>query len=136
MATDLERLVGMARVARAVFERVAERDGWQPDLGGLCYDASCFLRRMAARAGIATDMGQGDGHWFVLLGDMVVDITATQFGVEERVAVVPLGTACGRGPWWRLRGRHSDPPPMGSGDRVSAMADVFERDIAEGPVGR
>jgi len=121
MATDLERLLGLARIARVVFERVAAKDTYPPHLGGLCYDASCFLRRMAAAYGIKTDLGQGHGHWFVLFGNTVVDVTSTQFGQPEKIAVLPLEEAEKRGHWWSLVGRHSDPPPPWN-NRMANMA--------------
>lgn len=126
---DLEKLVGLARIARAAFERFAAKDNWKPDLGGLCYDATCFLRRMAAAQGIATDAGMGRGHWFVLHGDTVVDITSTQFGQSDRVAVLPLAEAQKRGPWWELLERSSALPD--AEDRISkAVAQEVEE--AEG----
>jgi hypothetical protein len=104
----LADLVGLARTARAAFERVAEKDDWPSNLSGLCYEASSFLRRMAAAHGIKTDLGKGFGHWFVLLGDTVVDITSTQFGHPDRVAVLSLEEAEKHGEWWELRERLTD----------------------------
>jgi hypothetical protein len=121
MTTDLERLITLARIARAAFERVAARDGYNPTLGGLCYDASCFLRRLASAHGIETDLGHGYGHWFVLHGDTVVDVTSTQFGQPERVAVLPLAEAAKRGQWWELLGRSADAPPPWN-NRMADMA--------------
>jgi len=107
--TDLERLIGLARVTRAAFERVV---GSGSTLCGYCYEASCFLRRLAVAHGIQTELGQGQGHWFVLHGDVVVDVTATQFGVSAKVVVLPLEEAKEKGDWWKLSGRHADPPPV------------------------
>jgi hypothetical protein len=109
MTTDLERLISLARTTRAVFERVAKQCGSRPDLGGYCYDASCFLHRLAARNGIAVEVGMGNGHYFVLLGDTVVDVTATQFEQPESVMVDTVAGAARRGNAWELRGRDSNP---------------------------
>lgn len=119
--TDLERLIGLARIARAAFERVAAKDNYSSHLGGLCYDASCFLRRMATAYGIATDLGHGFGHWFVLYGGTVIDVTSTQFGQPEKIAVLSLEEAARRGNWWVLQGRHNDPPPPWN-NRIANMA--------------
>lgn len=105
---DLKRLLRLARIARSAYEAVARECGYKPDLGGLCYGASQFLRRMAYEHGIATDIGEGNCHWFVLFGDTVVDITATQFGVAESIAVLPLAEAQERGSWWKLQHRSPD----------------------------
>jgi hypothetical protein len=123
MTTDLEHLIGLARIARATFELVAVKNSFHNDLSGLCYDASSFLRRMAKAHGIETELGHGPGHWFVLLGDVVVDITSTQFGQPEKVAVLPLAEAAKRGIWWELYSRHSDPPPKP--DRLGEMAEAM-----------
>lgn len=127
--TDLERLIGLARIARAAFERVAIKDHWKNDLAGLCYDASSFLRRMALAHGIETELGHGFGHWFVLYGNVVVDITATQFGHPDKVAVMSLSVAQSLGSWWRLQGRHSDPPP--DPDRLGRLAENEAEDLME-----
>jgi hypothetical protein len=87
---SLADLTGLARIARVVFERVAKRDDWKSDLGGLCYDASAFLYRLATKDGILVELGSSGYHWFVLFGDTVVDVTATQFGWQDRIAVLPL----------------------------------------------
>lgn len=57
------------------------------------------------------DIGHVPGHWFILLDDMVVDITSTQFGVANAVSILSLDEAMKIGRWWRLRrdGRISDP---------------------------
>lgn len=107
---DFKQLLRLARIARSAYEVVARECGYKPDLGGLCYDASQFLRRMAFEHGIITDLGAGRAHWFVLFGDTVVDITATQFGVQENIAVLPLVEARERGDWWKLEHRSPDFP--------------------------
>jgi hypothetical protein len=131
--TDLERLIGLARIARAAFERVAAENGYRDHLGGLCYDASSFLRRMALAYGIKTDLGQAHGHWFVLFGDVVVDITSTQFGHPDKVAVLSLSVAQSLGSWWQLLGRHSDLPPRP--DRLAELAEKEAEDLMGMAVG-
>ena len=131
--TDLERLIGLARIARAVFEQVAMRDNWNPNLCGLCYDASCFLYRLAKREGIVTELGRGIGHWFVLFGDTVIDVTATQFEQPERVMVTSLKQARSRGNWWHLCDRNPDPKPsVAWSDRLSNLAAEVEEGMGCG----
>jgi len=105
--TDLERLIGLARFARITFEKVAERDQWPYNLGGLCFSASFFLHKLAENYGIKTEIGHGIGHWFVLFEDKVVDITATQFGVKEKIAVLSIEEAEKCGGWWELQNKWS-----------------------------
>ena len=100
--TDLEKLISLAYKARKAFEKVAEIDRWKPNLSGLCFDASCFLRRLARENGIETELGKGDGHYFVLYGNVVIDITATQFGKLDHVCVLPLEEASKIGDFWKL----------------------------------
>lgn len=104
--SDLKRLIGLARITRSAFERLAVKDGSNKDLKGMCYDASCFLRRLATAHGIDTEMGEGENHFFVLYGDIVIDVTSTQFDQPMPVAVLPLVEAEKRGPWWKLWARN------------------------------
>lgn len=127
--TDLERLTLLARRARKAFELVAVRQNRPSSLGGWCQDATVFIFGRARAMGIAVDMGHVPGHYFVLLGDTVIDVTATQFGVKDKVAVLPLEDTRRRGEWWDLEMRHSDPPPPWS-NRLLKMADEIVVEIA------
>jgi len=121
---DLKRLEKLAWRARRAFERVAEEDRWPSDLGGLCLDASEFLWKLAKENGITTEIGEGLGHWFVLFGDMIIDITSTQFGQPEKVAIIHYAEAGNIGDWWKLIKRHKKPSI--EGDRyLVQMAERF-----------
>jgi len=105
---NLERLVELAKIVRQACEFYTEKTECGPeDLAGLCYDASCALFGLAKKNGISVEMGESSCHWFVLLDNMIVDITATQFGVPDKVAVLPIEEA--KEGWWKLEIR-SDLP--------------------------
>ena len=104
---ELRQLIKLAQFTRCVFERMEERHNRPNDLRGLCYEASLYLYNLAKAHGITVEIGRGTCHWFVLYGDTVVDVTSTQFGHPERVAVLPLEKAEGCGSWWHLQGKES-----------------------------
>lgn len=86
--SKLDRLIRLARVVRSAYEKIyGKYSDLDSDLGGACFDASRQLFRLARDNGIAVEIGIGDGHAFVLLGDTVVDVTATQFGKRQKVLV-------------------------------------------------
>lgn len=81
--TQLRDVVSLAKKVRAAF---AETHGG--DLGGLCARASTQLHLAAKRAGMSgVDICVARGHVYCMFGDHVIDITATQFGVEDEVFV-------------------------------------------------
>lgn len=122
--TDLDRLCAIALKARRAMEIVAKKDDWPRDLCGLCYDASCFLRTLAAREGIKTELGTGIGHFFVIFNrDTVIDITSTQFGVADRVAVRPLDLAEKVGEWWQVQRIEAGMPSISGFVQQLAMAE-------------
>jgi len=119
---DIDRLVSLARIVRRAFEMYAEGalpgganvgfHRFASDLCGLCYDSSLTLMRLAKRQGIGgVRIGEcrEQYHWFVLLDDMVVDMTSTQFDRSERVDVLPLEQAERIGCWWALGARLDKP---------------------------
>jgi len=131
--SDLAKLIGLARITRTIFERVARKEGYPSNLGGLCYDASCFLRKMAKAQGIQTDLGETCIHYFVLHGDTVIDVTSTQFGQEEKVAVLPLEKAKTIGTWWDLQHRLTYNPDTINHSLLKVADDVNEE--IEGGIG-
>ena len=78
------RLIKLARIVRQAFEKLESDD---PDLRGCCYRASVQLVYLAQKEGIPAEIGTAPGHVFVLLGNTVVDVTATQFGRRSKVLV-------------------------------------------------
>jgi hypothetical protein len=107
---DLMRLLGLARKIRLALEKVAIENGYNDDLGGLCYDATLILSEIASQSNIEVELAQGYGHWFVLYNDMIVDITATQFGVKEKVMVISTSEVHHIGNRWTLLKKMKYPP--------------------------
>ncbi len=79
-------LVALARIVRAAFSRAHGED-----LCGYCWRASAQLFLLARSHGIA-DARLGATYWhvFVVRGDRIVDVTATQFGLASGVTLLPL----------------------------------------------
>ena len=105
--SELRHLIRLARIVRRAYEKIYDESS---DLGGACFDASRQLFRLAKDNKLAVEIGIGDGHAFVLLGDTIVDITATQFGRRQKVLVTKQKQLEKRR-WfglypWRLESRH------------------------------
>jgi hypothetical protein len=49
-------------------------------LGGLCGYGSVMLFQRLKKEGYSPKIASGIGHWFVVCGDFLVDVTASQFG--------------------------------------------------------
>jgi len=127
---DMENLIALAYQVRTAFERTAERDSWNKDLTGLCYHASKFLHAVAVERGIDTQVCGGVGHYFVMYGDFVIDVTSTQFGQPDRVAVKPLVEAGKIGPWWEKM--YISDSPSNLHDKTTNIAkEEFEKILAE-----
>lgn len=123
---DLEKLVSLAKVVRVAFERyVARSKCHSSDLCGFCHDASSVLLKLAKKHGInGVQMGEGSCHWFVLLDNMIVDVTSTQFKHPDKVAVLPIEQAQKIGEWWHLYDRMDAPkwPDDNDGTRFAMAA--------------
>ena len=105
--SELRRLIKLARIVRRAYEKIYDESS---DLGGACFDASRQLFRLAKDNKLAVEIGIGDGHAFVLLGDTIVDVTATQFGKKQKVLITKRKQLEKRR-WfglfpWRLESRH------------------------------
>ena len=105
--SELNRLKCLAHIVRKAYEK-----SWNSDnLGGACFDATRQLFCLARDYGITVQIGLGDGHAFVLLGDTIVDVTATQFGKYRKVLVSKLGRLAKRVYFcqypWKLESRHN-----------------------------
>jgi hypothetical protein len=85
----LGRLVKLARIVRQAFEKL---EPYNSDLRDCCYRASVQLVYLAQKEGIPAEIGTAPGHVFVLLGNTIVDVTATQFGKRRKVVVGDLRT--------------------------------------------
>jgi hypothetical protein len=77
----------IAKQVRAAFEEISNND----DLCGFCGRASIQIHLAALRQGLkGVTLCVGVGHMYCMANDTVIDVTATQFGVEDKVLIVPL----------------------------------------------
>lgn len=94
MLTD-PTLFAIATKTREWAEQQAERFGMPETLVGMCGVASVHLARALKDCEIAL----ADGHAFILSGDYLVDVTATQFGDFPPV-LVQLHSTLEKHWWW------------------------------------
>lgn len=94
--SDLERrkkILEIAKETRKWAMQNRHKNGFPKDLCGMCAIAAMRLFDDLAENGIQAKLAinnrTGAGHCFVLVDDDVIDITATQFGMEP-VFVRPL----------------------------------------------
>lgn len=82
----MDKLVALARTVRAAFSGMHGED-----LCGYCCRASVQLFLLARSHGIR-DARLGATYWhvFVVRDERIVDVTATQFGLANGVALLPL----------------------------------------------
>jgi hypothetical protein len=79
-----------AKVAREKAEQIAEQELFNEDLEGLCARASAILfselrkRNIYARICLAYD------HCFVVYDNHIVDVTATQFNIQDKIFICKL----------------------------------------------
>jgi len=100
-------MVKIKRIAsqvRAAYEDIAGKDN---DLCGYCCRASAQLLLAAQRHGIhGVQIVLGSGHVFNVYDKHIIDVTATQFGVADKVYITPYdpdGDVLSNG-WWKTRG--------------------------------
>lgn len=62
-----------------------------PHLGGLCGYGSLMLYNELLKLGRKPQIATGGGHWFVVCDEMLVDVTASQFG-QPKVVVKDYAT--------------------------------------------
>lgn len=89
-----EKVLPIAQKVRIWAEDKAMKRKQNPDLKGWCAIASAHLLRELKTAGVDSEIhlyeGQRYCHAFVVVGDYVVDVTATQFKPFSRTPVVIL----------------------------------------------
>ncbi len=86
------------RYVRSIIKREdwKHRIGWgREDLGGWCAIAAASLETSFKRAGYPAEMRKGrvkkfGEHCWVVSGDHIYDITATQFGKFPKVYITPI----------------------------------------------
>lgn len=88
MTVDIGRVREIAEGVRAAFEKIASKEDWPSDLGGLCARAAAQIHLACARAGIDVMMWKNYYHAFNECDGWIVDVTATQFGDHPRVMVI------------------------------------------------
>jgi len=80
---DLNKVLVLANQVRLAFEEIGSLS--PPSLVGFCGRASIQLHLAAKRHGIKVDLCVGSGHMYCMFGQDVIDVTATQFGMEDKV---------------------------------------------------
>lgn len=86
--TDLNRIIDLAKFVRATFEKKYTKN---PTLSCYCYRASLELFCLAKDEGIDIKLAGNTGHVFCTFGETIIDITATQFGNPDRIAIGKIG---------------------------------------------
>jgi hypothetical protein len=87
MKIDLRKVRRIARAARKWAEEYAEYKGMHRDLMCLCAIASAELHKKLRKEKQPSILCENREHCFVMCGDYVVDITATQFGIQEDIYI-------------------------------------------------
>lgn len=105
--TDLEKLISLAEIVQSVFKHTAYIENNKPTLDGYCFRASLQLARIAHNQGIDVELGLARYHAFVLLDNIIVDITAMQFGKPDGILVKPLPELKNEYPW-QMVSKHKD----------------------------
>ena len=87
MKRDLRKVRRIARAARKWAEEYAESVGAFSDLMCLCAISSAELHKRLRKEKQPSILVENNTHCFVMCDDYVVDITATQFGIQEEVYI-------------------------------------------------
>ncbi len=84
----------IAKIVRIIVEKNAANDGsiscWS-DLSGACGYASYGLHKVLPESELVMGIYKGETHAWVELGDKIIDITATQFDIRDKVYIVKKG---------------------------------------------
>lgn len=108
MTPDLKLIEDVAKEARAqaLYRNEIEELGYDDDLLGMCAVASAILFQMLVDAGfdakICYAVGQAfmdEAHVFCMVDDLIIDITASQFGLRD-VEVLKKGSPHSRRWFW------------------------------------
>lgn len=83
------RIVELAQKVRDAFEEIGKSNCFPDNLCGLCLRASVQLFVVAGDYGMDIEMVGGFGHCYNMCDGWIIDVTATQFGITDRVMVVP-----------------------------------------------
>jgi hypothetical protein len=86
--TEVKELADKIRLA---FEEIEIEEGYDNgDLTGFCKRASVQLFLAANERGLPVELVCGSGHVYNLYDGHIIDITATQFGVEDKVWITKI----------------------------------------------
>lgn len=111
----MKTVLKFARILRRACEEEWSQRKWkkaadrptpeEANLGGWCVLASKTLFLALRARHIPCELRFGSGHCYLVYGDYIVDVTATQFGVKDRVAVVKVeDEATTRNTFWQNYG--------------------------------
>lgn len=87
----------IAKNVRIKLEQIAKLEGFPPNLNYLCLRASVALQRALKQKGYNTTVVQGYANYYIgpypnhswlLYKKWIVDLTATQFGLRNRIRIV------------------------------------------------
>jgi len=101
---ERQRLVMVARRARKIVEALRKKEVengnkiFPSRLNGMCARASTILFTLLSNEGFNPTICFGDGHCFLEVENLVVDITATQFGYGK-VLIEPIEKMAAKPQW-------------------------------------
>lgn len=81
---ELDRIISLAKIVRAAYEK------YTPDNSNLsccCYRASVELFCLAKDENIDIKLAGNGCHVFCTYNDVVIDVTATQFGHPDKISI-------------------------------------------------
>lgn len=89
----MDKLLSICQKVRKKIEKLSREVDFSDDtLAGLCGIASGYLFLALQKAGIKAKIAVSEIHAFILVEDQIVDITASQFGLED-ICIVDTKTA-------------------------------------------
>jgi len=91
-----EEIYKVAVKVRRAAEKFALKEKFPNHLGGCCFWASRELFKHLKRLNYRVGLAINDGHCFVIYGNYLIDLTATQFGSYPKVYIKPRNN---RGVW-------------------------------------
>lgn len=82
-----DELFSVASEVRQEVEILAVQKGFPKNLIGACAHGAVLLHKALKKVGFQSKIKYNRGHCFVVVGDYIVDVTASQFG-ESNVVVL------------------------------------------------
>ena len=100
MSALLDEVINHAKQVRLSYEQYRKNTKYPKNLMGLCAKASYALFDRLKHYNIPCLFCGNSGHAFVVVNDHIIDITATQFGIKDKVFVKPITEVTE--PFWKL----------------------------------